>query len=100
MHQEGSSDDIVERATVDAYGDEGHEAFPCAFDDEVEFPIEATLAGGRVTTTCVENDGDEGRGLVAGVTNGTGGTGSGSSNSTSKTATPPRSLTPSDAGSV
>lgn len=32
-----SIDDIIERVTVDAYGEVGHEAFLCAFDDEIDY---------------------------------------------------------------
>jgi hypothetical protein len=42
-------DAITERVTVDAYGDEGHTSFLCAFEDEVDYPIAATLAGTPVT---------------------------------------------------
>jgi hypothetical protein len=67
-----SIDDIIERVTVDAYGDEGHVSFGCAFEDEVEHPIPATLAGTPVTLHHVDYDGNPARGLVGTITNDTG----------------------------
>lgn len=66
-----SIDTIIERVTVDANGDEGHVSFLCAFEDEVEYPISATLAGTHVVLHLVD-DGNATRGLVASITNETG----------------------------
>jgi len=65
-------DAIIERVTVDAYGDEGHTSFLCAFEDEVDYPIAATLAGTPVTVNTVDYDGQPAQGLVGVFTNGTG----------------------------
>jgi len=59
--------DLIERVTVDAYGDEGHEAFLCAFDDEVVYPIRAQLAGTEVDVARIDYDGNARRGLVADI---------------------------------
>lgn len=65
-------DAIIERATVDAYGDEGHTSFLCAFEDEVDHPITATLAGTPVTITNVGYNGQPARGLVGVIANDSG----------------------------
>ncbi|MCP4960302.1 MAG: hypothetical protein GY925_13670 [Actinomycetia bacterium] len=65
-------DAIIERVTVDAYGDEGHTSFLCAFEDEVDYPIAATLAGTPVTITSVDYDGQPARGLVGVIANDSG----------------------------
>ena len=62
-----SIDDIIERVTIDAYGDEGHEAFLCAFDDEVDYPINALLAGTKIDVTKIDYDGNAHRGLTADI---------------------------------
>ena len=62
-----SIDDIIERVTVDAYGDEGHEAFLCAFDDEIDYPIRTQLAGADVDIARIDYDGTARRGLIAEV---------------------------------
>lgn len=67
-----SIDAIIERVTVDAYGDEGHVSFLCAFEDEVEYPICATLASTHVVLHLVDYDNNPIRGLVASITNETG----------------------------
>ena len=41
-------DEIIERVTVDAYGDEGYSLFAQAFEDEVDFSLDATLFGVNV----------------------------------------------------
>lgn len=64
-----SLEQIIERVTVDAYGDEGHVSFLCAFEDEVEYPIPATLAGSVVSLRSVDYDGEPSRGLVASIVN-------------------------------
>ena len=63
---------IVERVTIDAYADEGHDSFACAFEDEVDYPIAATLTGTVVALHNVEYDGQPARGLVGTITNHTG----------------------------
>ncbi len=65
-------DAIIERVTVDAYGDEGHTSFVCAFEDEVDYPIAATLAGTPVTLNNVDYDGQPTPGLVGVIGNDTG----------------------------
>jgi hypothetical protein len=60
---------LIERVTVDAYGDEGHDSFVCAFEDEVDYPVPATLAGTPVTLHQVDYDGDPARGLIGAITN-------------------------------
>lgn len=67
-----SIDDIIERVTVDAYGDEGHVSFLCAFEDEVDYPTTATLAGTPVTLHHVDYDGNPTPGLVGAITNNAG----------------------------
>ena len=62
-------DAIIERVTMDAYGDEGHVSFLCAFEDEVDYPIAATLAGTPVTLHRVDYDGHPAQGLVGVITN-------------------------------
>jgi hypothetical protein len=57
--------DLVEQITVDAYGDEGYWSFLQAFEDGVQFPFAATIAGIAGVVTKVDFDGDERRGLVA-----------------------------------
>lgn len=61
-------DEIIERVTVDAYGDEGHSSFAQAFEDEIDFPLDATLIGLNVEIRSVDFDGDERRGLLAVIT--------------------------------
>ena len=56
---------IIERVTVDAYGDEGYWSFAQAFDDDIDFPFDATLAGVAVQWCGVDFDGHTQRGLVA-----------------------------------
>ena len=58
-------DEIIERVTVDAYGVEGYSSFAQAFEDEIDFPLDATLIGLSVEIRSVAFDGDERRGLVA-----------------------------------
>lgn len=67
-----SIDAIIERVTVDAYGDEGHVSFLCAFEDEVDYPLTASLAGAPVVVRRVDDDSNPTRGLVASITNETG----------------------------
>ena len=69
--EQDSIDDLLERVTVDAYGDEGHEAFLCAFDDEIAYPVRAQIAGTDVDVARIGYDGNARRGLIAEVeTNG------------------------------
>ena len=63
-------DEIIERVTVDAYGDEGYSLFAQAFEDEVDFSLDATLFGVNVEIGSVDFDADERRGLIAVITNG------------------------------
>lgn len=65
MPSDTGLNELIERITVDAYGDEGYWSFLQAFEDEIEFPIPATLAGIRVTVTGVDFDGNERRGILA-----------------------------------
>jgi hypothetical protein len=52
-------DEIIERVTVDAYGDEGYDSFAQAFEDEIDFPLDATLIGVNVQIRSVDFDDDE-----------------------------------------
>ncbi len=61
-------DQIIERVTVDAYGDEGYSSFAQAFEDEIDFPLDATLIGVNVEIRSIDFDGDERRGLIAVIT--------------------------------
>ena len=63
-----TNDDIIERVTVDAYGDEGYTSFAQAFEDEIDFPLDATLIGVSVQVRSVDFDGDAPRGLLAVIT--------------------------------
>ena len=65
MFADDELDDLIEEITVDAYGDEGYWAFLQAFVDELDFPVQAPLAGMPVQVTGVDFDGNERRGLVA-----------------------------------
>ena len=56
---------IIERVTVDAYGDEGYWSFIQAFEDDIDFPLDATLAGVAVQLCGIDFDGHTARGLVA-----------------------------------
>jgi hypothetical protein len=60
-------DELVAEITVDAHGDEGYWSFVQAFEDEVSFPLTASLVGLPVVVTAIDFDGDERRGLVATV---------------------------------
>ncbi len=62
-------DELIERITVDAYGDEPYWCFLQAFADEVDVPFAATVVGTPVRVVGVDFDGDERRGLVAVVEN-------------------------------
>lgn len=58
--------DLVERITVDAYGDDEQLwAFRQAFEDEVVLPAEAFVVGEPVAVTEIDYDGNERRGLTA-----------------------------------
>ena len=61
-------DEIIERVTVDAYGDEGYSSFAHAFEDEIDFPLDATLIDVNVEIRSVYFDGNERRVLVAVIT--------------------------------
>ncbi len=60
--------ELIERITVDAYGDEGHVSFLCAFEDELDYPIAATLAGAPASLDRVDHDRDAPR-LLGVITN-------------------------------
>jgi hypothetical protein len=57
--------EIIERVTVDAYGDEGFTSFAQAFEDEAGFPLDATVIGIGVEVRSIDFDGDERRCLLA-----------------------------------
>jgi hypothetical protein len=59
---------LIERITVDAYGDEGQISFLCAFEDEIDYPITVTLTGTPASLDQVDYDGDAPR-LVGVITN-------------------------------
>jgi hypothetical protein len=59
--------ELIEQITVDAYGDEGYWSFRQAFEDDVRFPLDATIVGTPISITGIDFDGDERRGLVATV---------------------------------
>ena len=58
-------EEIIERVTVDAYGDEGYWSFAQAFENDIDFPLDATLAGVAVQWCGVDFDGNTPRGLIA-----------------------------------
>jgi len=61
-------EDLIERITVDAHGDEGYWSFRQAFEDHIDFPVAATVVGTHVEITEIDFEGDERRGLTATVT--------------------------------
>jgi hypothetical protein len=63
-----SIEELVDRITVDAYGDEGYWSFLQTLDDHLTFPLAATVLGIPAQVTKVDFDGDERRGLTATVT--------------------------------
>jgi len=63
-----SIEELVDQITVDAYGDEGYWSFLQAFDDDLDYPLAATVLGIPAQVTKVDFDGDERRGLTATVT--------------------------------
>lgn len=65
MPSDNGLDELIEQITVDAYGDEGHWSFLQAFEDAIQFPIPATLAGIAVVITGLDFDSNEQRGIVA-----------------------------------
>jgi hypothetical protein len=65
MPTDDDPDELIEQITVDAYGDEGYWSFRQAFEDEVMFPLAATLIGIPISVAAIDFDGDERRGLVA-----------------------------------
>jgi hypothetical protein len=67
MPSDNDLDELIERITVDAYGDEGYWCFLQAIEDETKFPIPATLVGVPVHVTSIDFDGNERRGLIATV---------------------------------
>lgn len=67
MARDDELDGLIEEITIDAHGDEGYWSFLQAFEDEVSFPLAASLVGMLVVVTAIEFDGNERRGLVARV---------------------------------
>jgi len=67
MPSDDDIDELIERITVDAYGDEGYGCFLQAIEDEATFPLPATLVGVPVHVTGIDFDGNERRGLIATV---------------------------------
>ena len=67
MPSDDGVDELIDLITVDAYGDEGHWCFLQAFEDEVTFPLTASLVGVSVVITSVDFNGNAQRGLVAAV---------------------------------
>jgi hypothetical protein len=67
MPSDDDLDELIERITVDAYGDEGHWSFLQAIENETNFPMPATLVGVAVHVTGIDFDGNERRGLIATV---------------------------------
>ena len=65
MPSDDGVDELIDLITVDAYGDEGHLCFLQAFEDAIQFPIPATLAGMPAMVTGLDFDGNEQRGMVA-----------------------------------
>jgi hypothetical protein len=63
-----SIEELVDQITVDAYGDEAYWSFLQAFDDDLDYPLAATILGIPAQVTKVDFDGDERRGLTATVT--------------------------------
>lgn len=67
MPSDDNLHELIERITVDAYGDEGYWCFLQAIEDETKFPMPATLVGVPVHVTGIDFDGNERRGLIATV---------------------------------
>jgi hypothetical protein len=67
MPSDDDLDELIERITVDAYGDEGYWAFLQAIEDEVTFPFAASLVGVSVIVTGIDFDANERRGLITTV---------------------------------
>ena len=65
MPSDDGLDELIEQITLDAYGDEGHWCFLQAFEDAIQFPIPATLAGIPVMVTGLDFDSNEQRAMVA-----------------------------------
>jgi hypothetical protein len=68
MQADETIDEIIERVTVDAYGDEGYSSFAQAFENEIDFPLDATLIGVNVQIRSVTSTTTKRRGLVAVIT--------------------------------
>jgi hypothetical protein len=63
-----SIEELIAQITVDAYDDEAYWSFLQAFDDDLDYPLAATILGIPAQVTKVDFDGDERRGLTATVT--------------------------------
>jgi hypothetical protein len=63
-----SIEELVDQITVDAYGDEAYWSFLQAFDDDLDYPLAATILGIPAQVTKVDFDGEERRSLTATVT--------------------------------
>ncbi len=58
-------DDLIERITVDAYGDDEQlGAFQQAFEDDVTLPADGFVIGEPVSVIDIDYDGNERRGLT------------------------------------
>ncbi len=49
-------DELIEEIIIDAHGDEGYWSFLEAFEDEVSFPVAASLVGMLVVVTAIDFD--------------------------------------------
>jgi hypothetical protein len=58
-------DELIDRITVDAHGDEGFWSFRQAFEDHLQLPVPGSVVGTEVAVWEVDFDGDESRGLTA-----------------------------------
>jgi len=58
-------DALIEEITVDAYGDEGSDAFACQFADAIGLPLSGLVIGEKVEVIDVFFEGDARRGLSA-----------------------------------
>jgi len=65
MPPEDPLDELIEQITMDAYSDEGPRCFLQAFEDAIQFPLPATLAGIAVVIASLDFDGNGQRDIVA-----------------------------------
>jgi hypothetical protein len=68
---EPALDSLIEEITVDAYDDEGFDAFAYYFSDEVGLPLSRRVIGQEIEVIDVFFDGDKRRGLSARCLRGT-----------------------------